>query len=255
MGGFSEFKKLQTNLGTENTGDRIALFNELGQLVGYIEKSSLGGGGIPLSGTEVGSPITGDLYFDNNYNGDLKLIHSKENSGGGYYPRTELIFLESINSFEIKTVTANSFTEEIDFEDTGVYPYAETKFRLGELGDRIELRGFQYSDIDDYNNGINSFKGIVATDFYNKQSDPKAFAQLGDVGVAGSFSGVGTASTNFTVTLPTTQPNNTYKVRVTPTNLLTAVLFYVANKTTTTFDVIFVSGLTGTVEFDWSIMP
>jgi hypothetical protein len=81
------------------------------------------------------------------------------------------------------------------------------------------------------------------------------YIEKSSLGGSGSFSEVGTSTTNFTVTLPTTQPSNTYKVRVTPTNLLTAVLFYVANKTTTTFDVIFVTGLTGTVAFDWSIIP
>lgn len=67
----------------------------------------------------------------------------------------------------------------------------------------------------------------------------------------GSHSQVGAATTTFTVTFGGTQPNATYKVNVTPTNLLSAALFYVTNKTTTTFDVVYLAGLTGTVEFDW----
>ncbi len=69
----------------------------------------------------------------------------------------------------------------------------------------------------------------------------------------GSFSGAGTATTVFTVTFGGTQPNATYKVVVTPTNALSAALFYVTNKTTTTFDVTYLAGLTGTVAFDWSL--
>lgn len=70
-------------------------------------------------------------------------------------------------------------------------------------------------------------------------------------GLSGSFSGVGTATTTFTVTFGGTQPNSTYKVNVTPTATLSAALFYVNNKTTTTFDVVYLAGLTGTVTFDW----
>lgn len=71
--------------------------------------------------------------------------------------------------------------------------------------------------------------------------------------VSGSFSGVGTATTTFTVTIGATQANTTYKVNVTPTSVLSAALFYVSNKTTTTFDVVYMAGLTGTVTFDWSL--
>jgi hypothetical protein len=78
-------------------------------------------------------------------------------------------------------------------------------------------------------------------------------ALTSDLPVAGSYSSVGTATTTFTVTIGTTQANNTYKVNVTPTDALAAGVFYVNNKTTTTFDVVYLSGLTGTVAFDWSL--
>jgi len=73
--------------------------------------------------------------------------------------------------------------------------------------------------------------------------------------IAGSFSGVGTATTVFTVTIGRTMANTTYKVNVTPTSVLSAALFYVTNKTTTTFDVTYMAGLTGTVTFDWILSP
>lgn len=72
---------------------------------------------------------------------------------------------------------------------------------------------------------------------------------------SGSFSQVGTATTTFTVTTGKTLLNSTYKVNVTPTSALSAALFYVSNKTATTFDVVYLAGLTGTVTFDWSIAP
>lgn len=76
-----------------------------------------------------------------------------------------------------------------------------------------------------------------------------------ELGIPGSFSGVGTATTVFTVTIGVTMANTTYKVLVTPTAALSAALFYVTNKTTTTFDVTYLAGLTGTVSFDWVVHP
>lgn len=73
--------------------------------------------------------------------------------------------------------------------------------------------------------------------------------------LSGSFSQVGAATTTFTVTIGTTMANNTYQINVTPTVVLSAALFYVNNKTTTTFDVVYLAGLTGTVTFDWAIYP
>jgi hypothetical protein len=73
--------------------------------------------------------------------------------------------------------------------------------------------------------------------------------------IAGAFSGVGTATTTFTVTIGPTMANTTYKVNATPTAALSAALFYVTNKTTTTFDVVYLAGLTGTVTFDWAVFP
>jgi hypothetical protein len=74
-------------------------------------------------------------------------------------------------------------------------------------------------------------------------------------GVSGSYSSTGTATTTFTVTTGVTEPNSTYKVVVTPTDALAAGLFYVTNKTATTFDVVYLSGLTGVVSFDWIVSP
>lgn len=71
--------------------------------------------------------------------------------------------------------------------------------------------------------------------------------------VAGSFSATGAATTTFTVTTGTTQANNTYKVNISPTSLVAAAVFYISNKTTTTFDVVYLTALTGAVSFDWAL--
>lgn len=72
--------------------------------------------------------------------------------------------------------------------------------------------------------------------------------------IAGSYSNAVTTTTTFTVTIGVTMGNNTYKVNVTPTAALSAALFYVTNKTTTTFDVVYLSALTGTCSFDWTVI-
>lgn len=73
--------------------------------------------------------------------------------------------------------------------------------------------------------------------------------------IAGSYSSTGTATTTFTVTIGITEPTTTYKVGFAPTDALAAGLYYITNKTATTFDVVYLSGLTGTVSFDWTITP
>lgn len=79
--------------------------------------------------------------------------------------------------------------------------------------------------------------------------------QIDRQAIAGSFSATGATTTTFTVTIGTTQANNSYKVNVTPTDTLAAAPLYVNNKTTTTFDVVYLIGLTGFVAFDWSLFP
>jgi hypothetical protein len=79
----------------------------------------------------------------------------------------------------------------------------------------------------------------------------ESLAFVSELPVRGSVATTGTATTTFTVTIGGTRPNTNYSVAVTPTNALSAAQFYVTNKTTTTFDVVYLAGLTGAVAFDW----
>lgn len=54
-GGFTKIPKLKTDLGTEGTGDRIALFNSDGELVGYIMS---GDGFVPLAFMGVSNGVS-----------------------------------------------------------------------------------------------------------------------------------------------------------------------------------------------------
>ena len=96
--------------------------------------------------------------------------------------------------------------------------------------------------------------GAVEYDGTNYYVSAGGTRQTVSMGKSGSFSQVGAATTVFTVTFGGTQPNATYKVLVTPTAALSAAFFYVTNKTTTTFDVTYLAGLTGTVTFDYQLI-
>ena len=67
--------------------------------------------------------------------------------------------------------------------------------------------------------------------------------------ISGSGSGTGTTTT---ITIGSTLSNNTYKVHITPTSANIGNS-YVTNKTTTTFDVMYVNSVVGTGTFDWTL--
>lgn len=84
----------------------------------------------------------------------------------------------------------------------------------------------------------------IATTAYSDRAAP----------IHGNLTTTGAATTVVTVTIGTTQASNGYAVAITPKDLLTAVNYYITNQTTTTFDVNFVTGLTGSINFDWILV-
>jgi len=145
--------------------------------------------------------------------------------------------IEMSNTLVSKWTNATSRTSE--FSITGVNnAVTSTLFTLAGSG---------ATKLNKY--GVGTFTGTPA---YNLATDSSGNIIESPFNIiSNSFSQVVTATTTFTVTIGSTQPNNTYKVVVTPTSALSAALFYVTNKTTTTFDVMYLAGLTGTVTFDW----
>ena len=108
---------------------------------------------VPLSGTEVGKPITGDLGF----------TYPLDDYNYGY----------------------------IGMSDFGDYVAIKNSDKTGQ----ISWNGFAYNDginVFDFNfdpltghvnfsTNISESKGIVGIAVFNKQNDPNAFAQLGDI--------------------------------------------------------------------------
>lgn len=159
MGGFTKIPKLSVgDLGEEGEGDRIALFDEAGDLVGYMMATSVGGDFVPLSGNEEGKPITGDIEVAGT---------------GNSFPDVPLIN---------KIFTKNEYEQGgVLFENDGAsaIPYLYHKTEDGGLGI------YDYLKVGTNNVEIHSdypaYKGLVGTSFFNKLNDPNAFAQLGDL--------------------------------------------------------------------------
>lgn len=79
-------------------------------------------------------------------------------------------------------------------------------------------------------------------------------ALLSDIAIGGIYSDTVTAQSTFTVSIGSTLANTNYKVVISPDNALSAVSFYINNKTTTTFDIVVLSPLTGTISFEWILV-
>lgn len=73
--------------------------------------------------------------------------------------------------------------------------------------------------------------------------------------IHGNSTTTGTATTAVTVTIGSTMSGTSYYVDISPQDLLTAVNWYVSSKTTTQFTITFVTALTGSINFDWSVTP
>jgi hypothetical protein len=134
----------------------------------------------------------------------------------------------NITSTDDIFLAANSFTSTVYIMDNGITIENDN-------GDT----NIKSLDRDDFNSdvvGINAGTGLLT---------------LHKANIAGVYSTSATAQSTFTVTIGTTMNNTAYAVNITPSNALSAALFYVTNKTTTTFDVVYLSGLTGTVGFSW----
>jgi hypothetical protein len=111
------------------------------------------------------------------------------------------------------------------------------------FGGGVQALGF----FDDNNSGFASTDG-------NTYFNNSGFHGVGAV-IAGTKTATGTATTTFTVTIGVTMANTTYKVTTEGDNALSAAVHYVNNKTTTTFDIVYLAGLTGAVSIDWIVSP
>lgn len=182
--------------------------------------------GVPL-GINTTTPAA-DLEVDGTFKyvtgneGIGKILTSNGNGTADWQSSSVHVNVSALGQIGYGSGATNTLTGSSDFT---YYP-----------GNGLQVDGFNFSSGGE--------KQVVASDgtggLYWKEPE-----------LSGHYSGVGTATTTFTVTFGGTQPNNNYKVGITPRNPTAAALYYVTNQTTTTFDVMYLAGLTGTVTFDW----
>lgn len=172
---------------------------------------------IPLSGTVSGSPVTGNIEVNNGFS-----LYSNGVDSGSYsaYSLDDIVAIISTNdgyTGYISSITLNP--NYVSFSSTN--PTSE---------------------------------GIVGIEDFTANITDLAYTQkkyVDSLVIKGSFdSGAVVAISTFTVTIPT-QSDANYVVVTEATNLLSAAVRYVTNKTTTSFDVVYLSALTGTVDFDY----
>lgn len=107
---------------------------------------------------------------------------------------------------------------------------------------------------------ISSLDGLTYLDntgFHGDGSNLTGVVLSGGIGsvIAGTKTATGAVTTTFTVTIGQTMADTDFKVVTEGNNALSAAVHYVNNKTTTTFDVVYLAGLTGAVSFDWIVTP
>lgn len=113
--------------------------------------------------------------------------------------------------------------------------------------------GFSSNDGATLHGTDNSTSGIAA--FQSDGSLAKAIGVNLKPTVANTFSGTGTATTAFVVTIGSTLADTNYTPQITPRNTLSSAVSNVSTKTTTSFTVTYLTGLTGAVVFDWALIP
>jgi len=159
---------------------------------------------------------------------------------------------------------ANPFSYEQDLED---YTYSlaidDAVYMNGSyLGNNISFILNLVTNPNEFtlNNGTNtSFKGITYENDLSANYDDNSLVQKVYVDkittFKGAYSTTATAATSFTVPIGQTMANTNYVAVPVATNMLSAVLFSVQNKTTTTFDIVVSTGLTGAISYDFTITP
>lgn len=239
-------------------------------------------------GADFGSAATNQscalsMYTDNNFSDRLIVRHyASGNSGGSGHPYggsgVDIANISAIQPTEtgtvgrIYTVTSGGFTGDLVANDIGFaeYPTGVYIDQQQNITNTNPASPSAVLQINDTTQGVliprtntRQMNAITspAPGLLVENSDIKRLEHFNGAAwipyndslstLSNSYSATGTATTSFTVTLGVTEPNNTYEVFITPTSLLGTTSYYVSAKTTTTFTVTYVTGLTGTLTFDW----
>ena len=144
------------------TSTKMAVFGDPDgngvRLLGYMD---MGSGFVPLSGTEVDKPITGDLEFKSEDFAITRLFSGPD---------------------------ADGYTTSLDFDNDSPFIQLQSYNSVDGLQAIVRLAGDSVVITSSNSEGVlinldnPDSKGIVGNSFFNKQNDRLAFAQLGDIG-------------------------------------------------------------------------
>jgi hypothetical protein len=189
------------------------------------------GASIPLSGTVTGSPVTGDIEVDPETLGDLIHFRHKVNETDGSF--SSLVFTDD-------GVTGLFAKDDLGNRSFLVTPATNTASEVA-LAFRIKAE-----------NPL--FRGLTAESDLSANITDLDYPQkiyVDNLTIKGTYnSGAVVAQTTFTVTIPT-QANTDYVVVTEADNTLSAPVRYVTNKQVDSFDVVYLSALTGTVSIGY----
>lgn len=247
-----------TRVTTVNELATTNLFEALGSVVGNYEALNPNGSIATTSAISSLWSTGGTTEVD---------IHTSTFVTGGYYLNNGVLYPQYGN-FAITAGNPSTDPQfaQIQFNGIGQYIHIEA-YDPSEEGKGLCMTvdntaitisdsndgplGLRYQD--DYSaNIINQDRSIPDVGTVNQLISNNAYS--GKI-LADSYSGTGTATTAFTVTIGATQANNIYKLSLAPTSLLAMTSYYVSAKTTTTFTITYASALTGAVTFDWVLHP
>lgn len=257
---YLQMEKWEATANASGTANVLADFQSANRVViegnPHIDVKTYTGASITSSGSDVwiyGATLTGNSGL-NGFSvtgGTLNLVDCAIDTSANSSTDTISISGGTLNLFHCK-LTSNAAKKDIN--------------RSGGTVNIIGGRGtnangtFTTTGTVNYVSDLLSKAALgtgVATALSVNVGTSGAFATYGGVGsvIAGTKTATGTATTTFTVTIGVTMSDAAYKVATNGSNALSSAVHYVNNKTTTTFDVVYLAGLTGSVAFDWIVTP
>jgi hypothetical protein len=250
---FSQPQTINLGNGTGTPLNALRIYNTAG---------SGGSDGIKLSfGTVGNTSLSGETFYQRNGGSFATNTILRVNTGATATSIADALILESsLNTRLTGSIYSNTSTNTVGVP---TFRWGNTFSILGDYSARLKSSSLMLNKdsvafaaaasklmLIDTVTGLATKANIGAGLSLNSGTLSATTSVFG-----GSVSTTVTAVTTFQIN-PPTQANANYQVVVTANNALTAgTMYYINNKTTANFEVVFLSPITGTVAFDWILKP
>lgn len=247
---------------TNSTSATTTIRNEYPPAINFLG-TAYGGGASNIIGWRIqpssttatrGFSLMPELDFDATYDGSTwdNMLSMVGNSGSF---NKRVVINNTLNvGYGNNTSLAGSLNTTGDIQTSGTNIFAGSNgSSSGVLGLEGAISGTWFFSVPSTVTNYNTFVPSAQGDANSVWSNDGAGHMSNTIMTSGSFSDTGSSTTTFTVNIGQTMPSTTYKVTMTPTDANSASLYFVTNKTATTFDVEYLSPITGSVGFDYFI--